>query len=295
MIQKSLRYDNDVILEKFIKAKALEGCSENTLQHYERECKYFIKFINKNLIDVETRDIINYISYQKEKGNSAVTLNNKRGVLNSLYQWFTKEGYLLLDPLKTIKKIRSPKKIKEHYTPREVETLRDAVYNSNSKKQIFLRNIAIFEVLLSSGIRASELCNLNISDVNLNECKMLINGKGNKQRIAYFNHKAQIAIENYLEVRDDDIEVLFASERKKDGSRLKIGSLDNIIRKIGESVNIDAHPHKFRHTFATDLLEKGMPLEQVKVALGHENIRTTQIYAKTSQKDIEMNHRRLIE
>ena len=295
MIQKSLRYDNDVILEKFIKAKALEGCSENTLQHYERECKYFIKFINKNLIDVETRDIINYISYQKEKGNSAVTLNNKRGVLNSLYQWFTKEGYLLLDPLKTIKKIRSPKKIKEHYTPREVETLRDAVYKNKSKKVIFLRNIAIFEVLLSSGIRASELCNLNISDVNLNKCKMLINGKGNKQRIAYFNHKAQIAIENYLEVRDDDIEVLFASERKKDGSRLKIGSLDNIIRKIGESVNIDAHPHKFRHTFATNMLEKGMPLEQVKTTLGHEKIKTTQIYAKTSQKNIEMNHRKLIE
>ena len=295
MIQKSLRYDNDVILEKFIKAKALEGCSENTLQHYERECKYFIKFINKNLIDVETRDIINYISYQKEKGNSAVTLNNKRGVLNSLYQWFTKEGYLLLDPLKTIKKIRSPKKIKEHYTPREVETLRDAIYKNKSKKVIFLRNIAIFEVLLSSGIRASELCNLNISDVNLNKCKMLINGKGNKQRIAYFNHKAQIAIENYLEVRDDDIEVLFASERKKDGSRLKIGSLDNIIRKIGESVNIDAHPHKFRHTFATNMLEKGMPLEQVKTTLGHEKIKTTQIYAKTSQKNIEMNHRKLIE
>ena len=202
---------------------------------------------------------------------------------------------MLVDPLKTIKKIRVPKKIRDHFTSREIEILRTAVYNSNSKKQIFLRNIAIFEVLLSSGIRASELCNLNISDVNLNECKMLINGKGNKQRIAYFNNKAQIAIENYLEVRDDNLDILFISERKNGKSRLRLCSLDAIFRKIGQSVNIRTYPHKFRHTFATDLLEKGMPLEQVKVALGHENIRTTQIYAKTSQKDIEMNHRRLIE
>ena len=294
-IQKSLKDNNDVILKKFIKAKALEGCSEITLQHYEKQCKYFVKFINKNLIDVETKDILNYLSYQKEKGNSAVTLNIKRGVLNSLYHWFINEGYLLVDPLKTIKKIRTPKKIKEHFTPREVEILRSAVYNIKTRKEIHLRNIAIFEVLLSSGIRASELCNLNISDVNFNECQMLINGKGNKQRIAYFNQKAKLAIENYLEVRKDNIDTLFASDRKKGEARLMVCSLDRTFRDIGKTVNIKVYPHKFRHTFATDLLEKGMPLEQVKTTLGHENIRTTQIYAKTSQKDIEMNHRRLIE
>ena len=294
-IQKCPFEDNDVILAKFLNAKSIEGCADSTLEYYKHECSYFMRFVDKNLLTVENNDILSFLSFQKEKGNTAVTLNNKRGVLSALYQWLLNEGYMLVNPLKTVNKVRTPKVIKEHFTAIEIELLRNELYKSNTKPQLFLRNIAIFETLLSSGIRASELCNLNISDVDLTECTMLVHGKGNKERIAYFNYKAQLAIEDYLKTRNDDLDILFKSERGKGEARLNVGSLDRIISNLGKKANIKAHPHKFRHTFATVMLEKGMSLEQVKTTLGHENIKTTQIYAKTSQKDVEMSHRNLIE
>jgi len=288
---------NRELLNRFLEAKSLEGCSPRTIAYYELEDTKFFEFIQKSILNITTEDVRDYLSFNQKLGTcSNRTLDNKRRVLNTTFQWFCDEGYIMSNPLIGINKIRHKKKIKLPYTPDEIEKMRGALLQKQAttdyQKMVKLRNIAIFELLLSSGIRVNELVGLNRSDINFNENSIVVHGKGSKQREAYFNSKAKIALQNYLETRTDNEASLFTGRTHK---RLLVNGVERIVRELGRSVGVKAHPHKFRKYFASDLLHKGVPLEQIKVLLGHANIETTTIYALTDTKEVELNHRRLMD
>lgn len=287
---------NEELLNCFLKAKTLEGCSPKTISYYKSEDIKFFDFIKKSVLEITTEDVRDYFSFNQKLGTcSNRTLDNKRRVLNTTFQWFCDEGHIMSNPLVGINKIRHKKKIKLPFTSDEIEKMREALQKpvqSNYQKKRKLRDLAMFELFLSSGIRVSELCGLNRSDINLNDNSMVVHGKGAKQREAYFNSKTKLALLNYLEIRTDNEIPLFIGRTKK---RLTVNAVERIVRELGQSVNVKAHPHKFRKYFASDLLHKGVPLEQIKVLLGHANIDTTTIYALTDTKEVELNHRRLMD
>lgn len=293
---------NQQYLNMFLKAKQIEGCSPKTIEYYEKEDKEFFSFINKGVLDITTEDIRDYLAFNQKLGTvSNRTLDNKRRVLSTTFQWFCDEGYIMKNPLISIKKIRHKKKVEQPWTADDVEKLRQAFAkppknNGYYAKTLRLRNIAIFELLISSGIRANECVQLNRGDINFDDNSVIVYGKGAKQREAYFNSKAKLALENYLNARTDDKLPLFFSKqtRGQGDNRLTVNALERVFRIVSKETGIPAHPHKCRKFFATYLLRKGVPLEQVKTLLGHANIDTTQIYALTDDKEVELNHRNLL-
>lgn len=290
---KNYKKFNQDLLTAFLNAKKLEGCSKNTLEYYKKEDTHFLEFINKSLAEVKVDDIRDYFSYHQKYTNcSNRTVDNKRRVLSTTFQWLCDEGYILLNPMIAIGKIKYRKTVHKPFTPVEIEKLR--IEFLKGTKGTRLRNIAIFELLLSSGIRLEELVGLNRSDVNIDDNSMIVHGKGNKQREVYFNAKAKVALRNYLNTRTDNDLCLFRSKQSKQDYRLLKNGVGRMIREKGRACGVHAHPHKFRRTFATNLLRKGVPLEQIKTLLGHSNIDTTTIYALTDETELEYNHKRLV-
>lgn len=289
--------ENERLLAIFLKAKGLEGCSIRTLEAYEHQVTRFLEYIQKSFTKITAEDVREYIYFKqnidKVSNSYADTI---RRYLNTTFQWLSDEGYIMGNPMITIKKIRSKKVVKKPYTHLEIEKLREYFLN-HGRRIIRLRNVAIFELLLSSGVRVNELCELNRSQVNLEDCSMIVFGKGAKEREVYFNVKAQKALKDYLDNRQDSYPCLFkAAKCVGDNSdcRLTVNALERVIREAGNAVNVKAHPHKFRRTFATNLLSKGVPLEQVKTLLGHSNIETTTIYALVDEEQLNWNHQRLM-
>lgn len=288
---------NESLLNRFLEAKSLEGCSPRTIDYYQLEDNKFFEFLQKSILEITTEDVRDYLSFNQKLGTcSNRTLDNKRRVLNTTFQWFCDEGYIMSNPLVGINKIRHKKKVNLPFTSDEIEKMRGKLQskpaNTDNQKRLKLRNIAIFELLLSSGIRVNELVSLNRSDLKFNDNSMVVYGKGAKQREAYFNSKAKMALKNYLDMRVDNNPALFIG---KTHNRLRVNGVERMIRELGKEVGVKAHPHKFRKYFASDLLHKGVPLEQIKVLLGHANIDTTTIYALTDTKEVELNHRRLMD
>lgn len=277
----------------FLAAKKIEGCSQRTLEYYLQTLRFFEKNIGKKLWQVQTEDIRNYLArYQKRNGCSNVTLDTVRRILSSFYRWLENEDYILKNPMKRINKVKIPVVVKTVFSDEEIELLR-ADLSSNK------RNIAILNLLISSGIRIGELVNLNKDDINLSDRTGIVHGKGNKERLIYFDVKTKISIENYLSLRSDDNPALFVSDRsykKLHGrKRIKINNIEQIIRKSGTSMNIlKAHPHKFRRTIATRAIDKGMPIEQVQTFLGHSKIDTTLHYAQVQQKNVMISYQKYI-
>ena len=290
--------ENERLLAIFLKAKGLEGCSIRTLEAYEHQVTRFFEYIQKSLTKITAEDVREYIYFKqnidKVSNSYADTI---RRYLNTTFQWLSDEGYIMGNPMITIKKIRSKKVVKKPYTHLEIEKLREYFLN-HGRRIIRLRNVAIFELLLSSGVRVNELCELNRSQINLEDCSMIVFGKGAKEREVYFNVKAQKALEDYLDNRQDSYPCLFkAAKCVGDNSdcRLTVNALERVIREAGNAVGVKAHPHKFRRTFATNMLSKGVPLEQVKTLLGHSNIETTTIYALVDEEQLKWNHKKLMD
>lgn len=290
--------ENERLLAIFLKAKSLEGCSIRTLEAYEHQVTRFLEYIQKSFTKITAEDVREYIYFKqnidKVSNSYADTI---RRYLNTTFQWLSDEGYVMGNPMITIKKIRSKKTVKKPYTALEIEKLREYFLNHGSKI-IRLRNVAIFELLLSSGVRVNELCGLNRSQVNLEDCSMVVFGKGAKEREVYFNVKAQKALKDYLDNRLDSYPCLFKATKCVGDNcdcRLTVNALERVIREAGNAVGVKAHPHKFRRTFATNLLSKGVPLEQVKTLLGHSNIETTTIYALVDEEQLKWNHKKLMD
>ncbi len=289
-IKKKNRED---LINQFINAKRIEGFSEKTEKYYSSVLFYFESKINKELCSVSPDDVRDYLlTYQKNHNCTNVTLDNIRRIFSSFYKWLEEEDFIIKSPMIRIHKIKTPVKIKPAFTDEQIEKLRK---NASFSK----RDLAIVDFLLSSGIRVSELNKLNRNTINLETRTCIVYGKGGKQRETYFDVRTKVEIENYLGTRRDKNKALFVTERKykKNGSckRLSINAIEKIIRDIGKKSEIsNVHPHRFRRTLATRAIDKGMPIEQVQVLLGHTKIDTTLRYANVQQSNVKFGHQKYL-
>lgn len=286
-IEEELYNNNDKYIDMFLAAKQVEGCSVRTLKYYKSSIIKILGVINKKIKDITTEDLRKYLcDYEKESNCSKATLDNIRRILSSFFSWLEDEDYILKSPVRRIHKVKAPKKVKPVYSDESLEIMRDGC------KEI--RDLAIIDILASTGMRVGELVNLNIRDINFNERSCVVLGKGNKQREVYFDARTKIHLQNYLNSRKDDNPALFVSLLKPN-NRLEISGVEVRLRKIGRALNLDrVHPHKFRRTMATRAIDKGMPVEQVQRLLGHEKIDTTLQYAMVNQNNVKNSHRKFI-
>jgi integrase/recombinase XerD len=275
------------LLQKFLKAKRIEGCSEKTLRYYESTIDRMLTETGKEVVHLMTEDLRTYLTdYQKQNNLSRVTIDNVRRILSSFFSWLEDEEYLLKSPIRRIHKVKTASNIKETYSDEELERMRDSCEEK--------RDLALIDMLASTGMRVGELVLLNQSDIDFNERECKVLGKGNKERIVYFDARTKIHLEKYLDHRMDENEALFVS-LKAPYNRLTISGVESRLRKIGKRLDIEkVHPHKFRRTLATKAIDKGMPVEQLQHLLGHKRIDTTLQYAMVKQSNVKLAHRKYI-
>ena len=274
-------------VELFLTAKRIEGCSEKSLKYYKSTIDRAISIVGKGVRQIETDDIRCYlIKYQEKNKSSKITIDNIRRILSSFFSWLEEEDYILKSPVRRIHKIRAGTNIKETYSDEAMELLRDNCTE--------LRDLAIIDMLSSTGIRVGEMVSLNRNDIDFSERECIVFGKGNKERIVYFDARTKIHLQNYLRSRTDDNLALFVSLTAPH-ERLQIGGVESRLRKLGKQLGlIKVHPHKFRRTLATMAIDKGMPIEQLQHLLGHRKIDTTLQYAMVKQNNVKLAHRKYI-
>lgn len=281
------QYSNTELIDKFISAKEIEGCSKRTTKYYESTLLKMNSKLDKEITHMTTDDLRTYLTdYQKMNNCSKASVDNIRRNLSSFFSWLEEENYILKSPMKRIHKIKTDKVIKETYSDETLELLRD---NCNN-----LRDLAIIDILASTGMRVGELVKLNINDIDFENRECVVFGKGNKERPVYFDARTKIHLKNYLNSRTDDNSALFVS-LDAPYDRLKISGVEIRLRKLGRRLGIQkVHPHKFRRTVATKAIDKGMPIEQVQSLLGHSQIDTTMHYAMVNQNNVKESHRKYV-
>lgn len=279
---------NEDYMELFLKSKKLEGCSDQTIYYYRRTIKHFLEEIDVSVIQLSAEEIRDYLSnYQTVHGCSRISLDNIRRNLSSFFSWLENEDFILKSPFKKIHKVKSAKVMKEAISDEDIELIRDLCCDN-------LRDIAMIDLLLSTGIRVGELVNLDIADINFEERECIVFGKGDKERRVYFDYKTKVHLQDYVESRTDSNPALFVTFVYP-YNRLSIGAVEARIRKFGKDLNIKKiHPHRFRTTLATKAIQKGMPIEQVQRILGHNQIDTTLRYALLNDEIVKQAHRKLL-
>ena len=278
---------NEDLLNMFISAKRVEGCSNKTLRYYETSLLRLFKEINTHVTHIRTDDLRNYLSdYQEKTDCSKSNIDNIRRIMSSFFTWLEDESYIIKSPVRRIHKIRSTQTVKETYTDESLETMRDQCG--------CIRDLAMIDMLASTGMRVGELVRLNIKDIDFENRECVVFGKGSKERPVYFDARTKIHLKNYLASRTDDNPALFVSLLSPH-NRLEISGVEVRLRKLGRRLGITkVHPHKFRRTLATRAIDKGMPIEQVQQLLGHAKIDTTMHYAMVSQNNVKISHRKYI-
>lgn len=278
---------NEEYLRLFLDAKRIEGCSERTIQYYSVTVDRMLQNIENPVRKISTEDIRKYlVDYQKINNCSKVTVDNIRRNISSFFSWLEEEDYILKSPMRRIHKIKTKQPVKEIISDEAIELLRDHCKCS--------RDLAMIDLLYSTGIRVGELVNLNISDVDFEARECVVFGKGDKERKVYFDAKAKLHLLNYLSTRNDDNPALFVT-LDAPHDRLKISGVEIRIRTLGRKLNMGKiHPHKFRRTMATRAIDKGMPIEQVQKILGHSQIDTTMQYAIVNQTNVKTSHQKYI-
>lgn len=282
--------DNDSeqnLVELFLSAKRIEGCSEKSLKYYNATIQALLYGIGKPIKHIQTDDIRNYLTeYQTKKKSSRVTIDNIRRILSSFFSWLEDEDYILKSPVRRIHKVKTASNIKETYSDEELELMRDNCAE--------IRDLAMIDMLASTGMRVGEMVLLNKADINFNERECIVFGKGDKERIVYFDARTKIHLKEYLQNRMDDNPALFVS-LKAPNDRISIGGIEARLRKFGKQLGLQkVHPHKFRRTLATMAIDKGMPIEQLQQLLGHRRIDTTLQYAMVKQSNVKIAHRKYI-
>lgn len=274
-------------VELFLSAKRIEGCSERSLKYYMATIETMLDELKKDVRHIVTDDIRGYLTeYQKKKKSSKVTIDNIRRILSSFFSWLEDEDYILKSPVRRIHKVKSGTNIKETYSDEALELMRDSCTE--------LRDLAIIDILASTGMRVGEMVLLNRNDIDFNEREYIVVGKGNKERVVYFDARTKIHLQNYLNSRRDDNPALFVSLRAP-YERLQIGGIEVRLREHGKKLGLQrVYPHKFRRTLATMAIDKGMPIEQLQQLLGHRKIDTTLQYAMVKQSNVKIAHRRYI-
>ena len=286
-IKDELVEDTTDYTKMFIAAKRIEGCSERTLNYYETTIKTMVDKLSKKVNSIETEDLRNYLSeYQAKNNCSKVTIDNVRRILSSFFAWLEDEDYIMKSPVRRIHKVKATQTVKETYTDEELEKMRDAC--------VEIRDLAMVDFLASTGVRVGELVNLDRVDIDMQERSCVVLGKGGKEREVYFDARTKIHLQNYLNSRIDNNPALFVSLLRP-YDRLKISGVEIRLRELGKRINIKKiHPHKFRRTMATRAIDKGMPIEQVQVLLGHRKIDTTLQYAMVKQSNVRNSHKKFI-
>lgn len=281
---KNLEQD---FVELFLSAKRIEGCSEKSLKYYKVTIVAMLATLEKDVKYIVTDDIRGYlIEYQEKNNSSKVTIDNIRRILSSFFSWLEDEDYILKSPVRRIHKVKTGTNIKETYSDEALELMRDNCTE--------LRDLAMIDMLASTGMRVGEMVLLNRNDIDFNERECIVFGKGNKERVVYFDARTKLHLQNYLESRTDSTPALFVS-LKAPYDRLKIGGIEVRLREFGKQLGLKkVHPHKFRRTLATMAIDKGMPIEQLQQLLGHRKIDTTLQYAMVKQSNVKIAHRKYI-
>lgn len=277
--------DNFKLLKMFLMSKKVEGCTDRTIKYYGEEISKFLIDVKKPIKDITANDIRTHLARMViEDKVSEVTSNNRRRNISSFFTWLLAEEYISKNPMLKVKQIKTEKLVKKPLSDEEVEILRNGATNERDK--------AIIETFLSTGMRVGEIAQCDRKDIQ--EDQMIVYGKGRKERYVYLNAKARVAIKNYLKKREDDNPALFVS-LDKPHNRLRPAAYEVMVRELGRRLGIEkVHPHRLRRTAATTALNRGMPIEQVRQMLGHEQLDTTLIYAQSSQENLKASHKKYV-
>lgn len=283
---KTKEQDQD-LLALFLAAKRIEGCSEKSLRYYQATTQAMLDGIGKPIKEIVTEDIRQYLTnYQRERHSSRVTIDNIRRILSSFFSWLEDEDYILKSPVRRIHKVKTASNIKETYSDETLELMRDSCSE--------MRDLAMIDLLASTGMRVGEMVLLNRDDVDFAERECVVFGKGDKERMVYFDARTKLHLQAYLKSRSDDNPALIVS-LKAPFNRLSIGGVETRLRELGKQLGVHkVHPHKFRRTLATMAIDKGMPIEQLQQLLGHKRIDTTLQYAMVKQSNVKLAHRKYI-
>lgn len=284
---KSEHITNSEYLKLFLAAKRIEGCSDRTLEYYRVTVEQLLTKVETPIRKITTEELRKYlVDYQKINNCSNVTVDNIRRNISSFFSWLEEEDFVLKSPMRRIHKIKTKTVVKEVISDEGIEKIRDGCHS--------LRDLAIIDLLYSTGIRVGELVNLDIENVNFEQRECIVYGKGDKERRVYFDAKAKIHLQDYLASRLDSNPALFVT-LDSPHERLKISGVEIRLRKLGRALELNKiHPHKFRRTMATRAIDKGMPIEQVQKLLGHSQIDTTMQYAIVNQNNVKSSHRKYI-
>ena len=285
----SPRQEPDIdLLRLFLTAKEVEGCSARTITYYESTIQHMVESIGKPYTQIESDDLRGYLAdYEATHKVGKVTIDNIRRILSSFFSWLEDEDYIVKSPVRRIHRVKTAAIAKEVLSDEDLETLRDNCANA--------RDLAIVDMLATTGMRVGELVGLDIADIDLQERECIVTGKGNKQRPVYFDARAKLHLQAYLNSRTDDCPALFVS-LDATATRLSIGGVETRLRNLGNDCGVPrVHPHKFRRTLATHAIDKGMPVEQVQKLLGHARIDTTMHYAMVNQNNVKASHRKYLE
>ena len=272
----------------YLVSRKIEGLSDKTLELYKMYLDDFFSRIDKDITDITPNDIRAYLYYtQKERNISNRTLDSRRSAIHAFFEWAANEGYIGKNPCRAIKVIKYERKEREGLTAIELEKVRMACKN--------IREKALVEFLYSTGARVTEACTIKISDVDFEKGEVWLFGKGSKHRKSYITAKCALYLSEYLNSRNDESKYLFVSERKPHNS-LKKEAVERVIRNLGKRSGIgrELFPHLFRHTVATDMIQKSIPITDVQRMLGHVSVNTTMVYAKVKDEDVKNNHRKYI-
>ena len=287
MQTKNNEDNSNQLVDSFIVAKRIEGCSEKTLKYYRTTIENMVESVGKSVRHILTEDLRTYLTnYQRKNNPSRVTIDNIRRILSSFFSWLEDEDYIIKSPVRRIHKVKTAVNVKETYTDEDLEKMRDNC--------VELRDLAIIDMLASTGMRIGEMVLLNKADIDFNERECVVFGKGDKERIVYFDARTKIHLQNYINSRTDENPALFVTLRSP-FKRIKIGGIETRLREMGKGLEIEkVHPHKFRRTLATMAIDKGMPIEQLQQLLGHKRIDTTLQYAMVKQSNVKQAHRKYI-
>lgn len=279
--------NNKTLVSSFIAAKQVEGCSVKSTTYYKSTIDNALSKIDKEVVHITTDDLRAYLNdYQTTSGASKVTVDNIRRILSSFFSWLEEENYIVKSPVRRIHKVKVGKTVKETYTDEALEQMRDHCGS--------IRDLAIIDLLASTGMRVGELVRLNRNDIDYQNRECVVTGKGDKQRKVYFDARTKIHLQNYVNSREDDNEALFVSLLAP-YERLQISGVEVRLRRLGRALDIPkVHPHKFRRTLATMAIDKGMPIEQVQHLLGHQSLDTTLQYAMVNQNNVKLSHHKYI-
>ncbi len=276
---------SEKILKKFLATKRIEGIADSTLRRYAEVNRELIEFIGKPLGEITTYDLRFYLSLRKQKGNiSNRTLDGMRRCYSSFFSWLNAEGIISKNPCTALSRIKYKKDVKKPFSAIELEKIRNSCDN--------IRDLAIIDFLYCTGCRVSEVSRLDISDIDFEHMGCTVLGKGNKERIVYLTEVAAMHLQEYLNTRKDCSDALFVG---KGGKRLSKNGIEALLKRLGKRANVEnVHPHRYRRTLATNLLDRGMRIQDVAIILGHADLKTTQIYCYISQKNVENSYRKYI-